>query len=341
VAVLAIVAGCGGSGASPGCGGAGPASAGCSLVPASSSPRTALKVGLGYIPSVQFAQFYYADAQGYYRDAGLDVTFQNGNDAELTTLIGQGALDIGISDGTSVIPAASQGIPIKYAATIYGQFPSVVLAKATAGITKAADLKGRKLGIPGKYGSSWVMLQALLASASLTPDDLTLTLYPDFGQAVALSQGQVDAATAFANNEPVQLKLQGIDTTVLHVDQFTPLPGPGLVVGVPTLATKHDALKAFVAATLRAMTEIKAEPQKGVDASIAAVPDLGTNPALQRAILDATIAIWSSPYTDAHGLGAIDTAAWAKSVAFMHSMPDGAVPSPLPAEQLVTTELLP
>jgi NitT/TauT family transport system substrate-binding protein len=342
--VSAMVAACGGgTGASPGCGGAGPASAACSIVPAASpsSGRTALKVGLGYYPSVQFAQFYYAYRQGYYRDAGLDVTFQNGRDDELTTLIGQGAVDIGISDGTSVIPAASQGIPIKYAATIYGQFPSVVVTKTTSGISKAADLKGHKFGIPGKYGSSWVMLQALLSSAGLTPDDLIITLYPDYGQAVALSQGQVDAATGFANNEPVQLKLQGIDTTVLHVDQIVPLPGPGLVVGTATLAAKHDALKAFVAATLRAMTEIKADPQKGVDASIAAVQDLGTNPTLQRAILDATIAIWSSPYTDAHGLGAIDTAAWAKSVAFMDSMPDGAVPSPLPAEQLVTTELLP
>ncbi len=322
LAVIAIVAGCGAGAASP-------------------STRTALKVGLGYIPSVQFAQFYYADRQGYYRDAGLDVTFQNGNDAELTTLIGQGAVDIGISDGTSVIPAASQGIPIKYAATIYSQFPSIVLAKTPAAITSAAELKGRRLGTPGKYGSSWVMLQALLASAGLTPDDLTITLYPDFGQAVALSQGQIDAATGFANNEPVQLKLQGVDTTVLHVDQITPLPGPGLVVGTSTLAAKHDALKAFVATTLRAMQEIKADPQKGVDASIAAVPDLGTNPSLQRAILDATIAIWSSPYTDAHGLGAIDVSAWQKSVDFMHSLPDGAVPSPLPAEQLVTTELLP
>jgi NitT/TauT family transport system substrate-binding protein len=315
--------------------------AGCSVIAPSPSARTALKVGLGYIPSVQFAQFYYADRQGYYRDAGLDVTFQNGNDAELTTLIGQGAIDIGISDGTSVIPAASQGIPLKYVATIYGQFPSVVLAKSTAAIATAADLKGRKLGIPGRYGSSWVMLQALLASAGLTPDDLTIMLYPDYGQAVALSQGQVEAATGFANNEPVQLKLQGIDTTVLHVDQIVPLPGPGLVVGTATLAAKHNTLKAFVAATLRAMTEIKADPQKGVDAAIAAVPDLGSNPTVQRAILDATVAIWSSPYTDAHGLGAIDTAAWAKSVEFMHSMPDGAVPSPLPAEQLVTTELLP
>jgi NitT/TauT family transport system substrate-binding protein len=114
--------------------------AGCNAVTPSPSARTALKVGLGYIPNVQFAQFYYAERQGYYREAGLDVTFQNGNDAELTTLIGQGAVDIGISDGTSVIPAASQGIPIKYVATIYGQFPSIVLAKATAGITTAAAL---------------------------------------------------------------------------------------------------------------------------------------------------------------------------------------------------------
>jgi NitT/TauT family transport system substrate-binding protein len=322
LAMIAVITSCGGSGASP-------------------SARTALKVGLGYIPSVQFAQFYYADRQGYYRDSGLDVTFENKIDPELITLLGQGAMDVGVADGTSVIPAASQGIPVKYAATNYGQFPDIVFAKASSGISTPADLKGRKLGIPGKFGSSWVMLQALLASAGLTPDDLTLTLYPDFGQAVGLSQGQVEAATGFANNEPVQLKLQHIETTVLHVDQITPLPGPGLVVGTATLAAKHDALKAFVAATLRAMTEIKADPQKGLDAAIAAVPDLAADPTTQRAILDATIAIWSSPYTDAHGLGAIDTTAWTTSVAFMHSMPDGAVPSPLPAEQLVTTELLP
>ena len=33
-----------------------------------------LTVGLGYIPDVQFAQFYLADQAGYYRDAGLDET---------------------------------------------------------------------------------------------------------------------------------------------------------------------------------------------------------------------------------------------------------------------------
>ncbi|HEY7942784.1 MAG TPA: ABC transporter substrate-binding protein, partial [Candidatus Limnocylindrales bacterium] len=172
-----------------------------------SGPPTPLVVGLGYIPSVQFAQFYYAQEQGYYRAAGLAVTFQNKNDPDLVTLVGQGSIDVGVADGTSVIPAVSQGIPVTYVTTLYGLFPNVVFAKASANIATVADLKGRKVGTPGRYGSSWIMLQALLASAQMTPADVQVVLYPDYGQAVAVQQGAVDAATGFTNNEPVQLQL--------------------------------------------------------------------------------------------------------------------------------------
>src|SRR5688500_9810099 len=107
-----------------------------------SADLTPLTVGLGFIPSVQFAQFYRADQAGYYAEAGLDVTFQNKIDPDLVTLVGQGAVDVGLADGTSVIPAVSNGIPIKYVATIYGRFPSVVFAKASSGIADAKDLAG-------------------------------------------------------------------------------------------------------------------------------------------------------------------------------------------------------
>ena len=207
---------------------------------------TALKVGLGYIPSVQFAPFYVAQQSGAYADAGLDITFINQTDTDLVTLIGQGNVDIGLGDGTSIITARSQDIPVRYAATIYADFPSVVVSKESSGIQSAADLKGRNVGTPGRYGSSWVMLQALLSSAGLTSDDLTFTLYPDYGQAVGLAQDQVDAATGFVNNEPVVLELQGTPVNVLTVDDIVPLPGPGLVVSEATLAAKHEAL-----ATLR------------------------------------------------------------------------------------------
>ena len=336
VVVMAALAACNGAGSGPSASGA----AGSGSPGPSGSGLTKLVVGLGYIPSVQFAQFYLAQQAGYYRAAGLQVEFQNKIDPDLITLIGQGAVDVGLGDGTSVIPAVSQGLPIVYVATIYGTFPNIVLAKTSSGITTAADLRGKKLGTPGKYGSSWIMLQALLQSAGLTPSDLQILSYPDFGQATALQQGVVDAATGFTNNEPVQLELQGTPVTEIHVDQVLPLPGPGLVTGTHTLATKRAALQAFVSATLRAMREIIADPQKGLDASIAAVPDLGKDPATQLAILKATIATWSSPYTDAHGLGAIDRQAWRQAITFMSGLPDHPVANPVTVDQVVNEELL-
>jgi NitT/TauT family transport system substrate-binding protein len=305
------------------------------------TPATKLSVGLGYIPSVQFAQFYRAQQQGYYAAAGLDVTFQNQIDPQLITLLGQGAVDVGMADGTSIIPAAGQGIPVRYAATVYARFPNVVISGADSGITAPADLHGKRIGTPGRYGSSWIMLQALLASAGLTPDDVTIVDYPDFGQAVGLRGGQVDAITGFANNEPVQLEREGFAVNMLTVDQIVPLPGPGLSVGEGTLSSKPAAVRAFIEATLRAMREIIADPSAGLDDSIAVVPELGADRETQLAILQATITQWQNPYSDAHGLGAIDLDAWRQSLDFMRSLPDANVPDGLTYDQLVTEDVLP
>jgi putative riboflavin transport system substrate-binding protein len=299
---------------------------------------TILNVGLGYIPSVQFAPFYFAQQAGYYRDAGLDVTFDHRTDTDVVVLVGQGALDIGVADGTSVIPAVSNGIPVRYIATVYGTYPSIVFAKASSGIATAADLRGRKIGIPGKYGSSWIMLQALLDSVGMTPNDVTVLEYPDYGQGIAVQQGAVDAATGFANNEPVQLELSGSPAVVLHVDKVVALPGQGLIAGASALDAKHDAVAAFVAATLRAMTEIAADPSLGLTAAFTQVPELAADRATQAAILDATIATWA-PADGGPDFGAIDRAGWQASITYMAKL--GLVPNPVTVDDLVRTDLLP
>ena len=298
-----------------------------------------LTVGLGYIPSVQFAPFYLAKQQGYYDEAGLNVEFQNRIDPDLITLVGQGTIDVGIGDGTSVIPAVSQGIPVRYLATIYGQFPSIVFAKESSGIGAPADLAGKRLGTPGRFGSGWVALQAMLQSAGLTPDDLEIVEYPDFGQGAAVAADQVDAATGFANNEPIQLELSGTPASVLHVDDIVALPGPGLIAGVGTLEEQQDAVQAFVTATLRAMEEIAADPEVGLDAAIAEVPELGTDRDTQRAILDATIDTWEGPLQAERGLGAVDRDGWQASIDYLDDL--GLVPNPITIEDVLRDDLLP
>jgi NitT/TauT family transport system substrate-binding protein len=308
--------------------------------PATPSPTLAapveLTVGLGYIPSVQFAPFYLADQAGYYRDAGLEVTFENKLDPDLITLVGQGAIDVGIADGTSVIPAVSQGIPVRYVFTVYADFPSIVFAKASSGIRTAADLKGRKVGIPGMFGSSWIQLQALLAGAGLTTDDVDIVPFPKYGQLAALEQGVVDAATGFVNNEPVTMELAGTPAVVLALPADAQLPGNGLIVGRAALdGPKADAIRGFVAATRKAMEEIAADPEKGLDAAIARVPELGTDRAAQLAVLQATIDTWQNDYTAVNGIGAVDAAAWERSIAFMSGLPDSPVAKPVTVAECI------
>ena len=347
--ILAIVAAACGGGASttpdgtPSGGSGLPGGSGSPVAPSptpAASPAEAMKltVGLGYIPSVQFAQFYLADQAGYYRDAGVEVTFDNKIDPELVTLVGQGAIDVGIADGTSVIPAVSQDIPVRYIFTVYADFPSIVFAKASSGITGPADLKGRKIGIPGKYGSSWIQLQALLASVGLTSSDVEIVPFPTYGQMAALQQGVVDAATGFVNNEPVQMELAGTPVVVLALPAESQLPGNGLIVGQAALdGPKADAIRGFISATRRAMDEIAANPEVGLEAAIARIPELATDRVTQLAVMQATVDTWQNDYTAANGTGAVDAAAWERSIAFMSGLPDSPVAKPVTAADCIDT----
>ena len=176
----------------------------------------------------------------------------------------------------------------------------------------------------------------------MTPADLQIVEFPDFGQRVAVEEGVVDAATGFVNNEPVQLARSGTAPIVLTVDQVVPLPGPGLISGQTTLeGPKRDAVRAFIAATLQAMEDIAVDPMRGVQAAEAVVPELASDREGQLAVLEATVAAWQSPYTEANGLGAIDPEAWTKSIDFMRTLPDSPVSEPVTADQIIDQELLP
>jgi NitT/TauT family transport system substrate-binding protein len=130
---------------------------------------------------------------------------------------------------------------------------------------------------------------------------------------------------------------------LLRVDAITPLPGPGLITSDKTMQDKGEAVRRFVGATLRAMDDIAADPQVGLDAAIRQVPELGADQATkdaQLAILQATIDTWKNDYTLAHGLGAIDRAAWSASIDFLKTL-EGLVPNPVTVDDVVGADLLP
>src|SRR5579875_2796515 len=97
-----------------------------------------ITLGMGYIPDVQFAPFYLADQRGYYRQSGLQVKFDYSTSPNLIQLVGAGNVDFAIADGTDVIAATAQGVPVTYVAALYQHLPAAIFSLADKNIHSVA-----------------------------------------------------------------------------------------------------------------------------------------------------------------------------------------------------------
>ena len=205
----------------------------------SPSPSVALRPVTccsGFQPDVQFAPFYLAQQEGYFAEAGLDVTIEYKTRRGPDALVADGQAEFGVADATDVMISRTAGIPIKYVSTLYDHFPVALIGPDGTVPADPAELAGKRIGTPGQFGSSWHALLALLDAGGLTEDDVTIREYPQFNQVDGLLNGDVDLITGFRNNEPLRLAAQGMPVDLLTVDEIAPLPGPGVIVGDELLA---------------------------------------------------------------------------------------------------------
>ncbi len=285
--------------------------------PQTATAPTKITLAMGYIPSVQFAPFYVAQARGYFRDAGLDVTFRYGFESDLLKLVGTNELQFMIGSGEEVILGRSQGLPVRYVLRWYRRFPAVLFAKASSGIKTPADLMGKQVGVPGLFGANYVGWEALLYASKLDASQVRLQSI-GFTQAAAVRQGQVDAAMDYIVNGPVQLRLAGEDVTVIPVSDFIDLPSNGIITNDVTIQAHPELVQALVTAMLRGLSDTLNEPDRAFEASLRAVPEAGGDQAaVSRAIFDESLKLWQA---DAAELGRSDPAAWQTAAVFMKQM---------------------
>ena len=287
---------------------------------------------LGFRPDVQFAPFYVAQQEGYFADAGLDVTIEHSQDVQ--RLVADGQAEFGVADATDVMIARTSGIPIRYVSTLYQSFPVAIIGVGGDVPAQPADLAGRTIGTPGRFGSSWHALLALLDAGGLTEDDVTIREYPQFNQAQGLANGDVDLITGFRNNEPLQLEAMGEAWGLLTVDDIAPLPGPGMIVGDELLASDPELVRAFVEATAAAQAAVIEDPDLGFAAAQVAVPEISEAPDVARAVLDATVDLWAG---DGFADGAIDEELWATGYETMEKL--GFIDGSVPLSEMIVTDL--
>jgi NitT/TauT family transport system substrate-binding protein len=223
---------------------------------------------------------------------------------------------------------------VVYVAAWYQQYPVAVVSKVDQNIVEPADLEGVQIGLPGLYGANYIGLEALLFSAGLSDEDVTLDSI-GFNQVEALATDQEQAVSVYATNEPVQLQAQGYDLNEIRVADHVQLASNGLITNEKTLAENPDLVQRMVNALLQGLADTIANPDEAYDMSKAHVPNLAeADEAVQKEVLARSIDLWQ-----AERLGFSDTQAWENMQDTLLKM--GLLEGALDINQAFTNEFVP
>lgn len=236
---------------------------------------TAITFQLNWTAGGANAGFASAVAEGYYKEAGLDVQLVEGNGSGNTAqLVASNRSQLAYADAVAVSQLIAKGAPMKVLSTIYQSNPNEVSALKKTGIKSVKDLAGKKVGVPSG-SSQTTMLPLFLKANGLKESDVNLINMPATAMVPALLQGQVDAILGSIDAYQIQLEAQGAELdNYRFADNGVPTVSTSIFASTAYIKDNPDVVKKFIAASLKGWSFAIDNPDKAVKALKAVFPNM-------------------------------------------------------------------
>ena len=165
----------------------------------------------------QFAGYYMAQQKGFYRNAGINLTIHEYENAiDPVQEVTSGRRDFAIGRST-VLAQKIKGAGIIALLSAYQSSPLMLLTTAESGISTPQDLYDKRIMMTAD-AENQVEVLAMLHRAGVQRADF---IRQDHSFDVAsLIKGETDAMASYLSNEPFQLDQLGIDYHIIHPKDF-------------------------------------------------------------------------------------------------------------------------
>ncbi len=175
-----------------------------SLSGVAAQPMDQVTLQLKWKHQFQFAGYYAAIEQGYYREVGLEVKLREaelGEEPADRVLSGDAEFGVAASD---LVLLHARGKPVVVLAPILQHSPLVLLTKADGTVTSIHDLAGKKIMLEPHAEE----LIAYLEFEDITLDEIEVL--PHSFSPEPLVKGEVAAMSAYSTDEPYWLEKAGV-----------------------------------------------------------------------------------------------------------------------------------
>jgi NitT/TauT family transport system substrate-binding protein len=245
------------------------AAAGMLIVPAGQAWAEAVKLQLKWVTQAQFAGYYVAQAKGYYKDAGLEVTIlPGGPDINPQQVLAGGGADVVIDWMPSALATREKGSKVVNIAQPFKRSGMMLTCRKETGITKPEDFKGKTLGV-WFFGNEYPFLSWMNHLGIPTnggPDGVTV-IKQGFN-VDPLIQKQADCISTMTYNEYWQVIDAGIPADQLVVFKYEDQGVATLEDGLYALEDKLKdpafvtTMAKFVKASMKGWDYARANPDE-------------------------------------------------------------------------------
>jgi NitT/TauT family transport system substrate-binding protein len=166
-------------------------------VPLAARSQSAEVLRVGTTPNDSYAEPFYAQDEGFFQRAGLNVEvhpFPNG--AGVTTALAGNAIDVGITNPISLANAVEHGIEFAFfaAAALYNRNELALCVAQNAPIHDAKDLDGKTVGVTAIKDANSLHIVAWMDRNGGDSSTVQLVEMPFSAMAPAVLRGTVAAA---------------------------------------------------------------------------------------------------------------------------------------------------